>query len=160
MLFNIIDNLKPDKSLKRERITKACNLVENLLTNFTDNKKHMGYIVVLSHILFILVEFGLILFLEFTNINIIFLFLIILCHGITHLYYGGNGCIVTRIERHLFNDKDWYGMITIIYKIFNISITEPIKFYSEIGIIFLWTILIIHFIYRLLNKFIFPLVKQ
>ena len=117
MLLDIIKNLIPDKTLKRERIEKACNLVEKVFNNLTENKTLSGYIVVILHILLIVIESSLIIFLDLTNINTIMITLLFICHGCIHLYFGGKGCIITRIERHLLDDKDWYGMITILYKI-------------------------------------------
>ena len=148
MVLNL-NFIKPNQNLKKERIINACNKAEKTLSKFTHNKTVAGYLVIFLHLTFSIIEASLFILLNLSIINIVLLLSIIIIHGNIHFYYGGNGCIITRIERHMLDNKNWYGIITIFYKIFNIETTDNTQYYSELFITTIWTILIVYFLYRI-----------
>jgi hypothetical protein len=151
MFFNL---LPESKEIKRERIEKAINFVAKLFSYITDNKQLIGYIILIFHWLFVVFEFGFFSLLFNVNIKtIILIFLTLIIHLFIHLYYGGNGCIFTRLERHFFNNSDWYGPITIIYKILGIKITDKDKYTSEIIHIIAWILLSIFIVYKIYKTY-------
>ena len=120
------------------------------MNNLTQDNKISGYIIIIIHIIIVIFE---IIYSIFGTVNILYILLLsftFTIHFYIFIYYGGNGCILTRIERHLLNDKNWFGIFTIINIFFNINIE---KNYGEILIINMWIILIIYIFYRIYSTY-------
>tara|TARA_Y100000389_G_C17466422_1_gene526067 strand:- start:179 stop:661 length:483 start_codon:yes stop_codon:yes gene_type:complete len=141
-------NLIPNKEEKKERITKLINFIEKISINFTDNKSVIGYIIFIIHYILIALIFAYTIFNKITVVSYIILFSIVVCSSLVNLYYG-SGCTLVRLERHFFNNKEWFGPTTIFYKIFNISTTIENKHISERLSIIFWLCFIIFLSYKL-----------
>ena len=61
-----------------------------------------------------------------------------------HFYF--NGCIITRIERELWKDKNWYGPWVVPFKILESTGIEVTKNLAE-NIFICWGILIVMFVF-------------
>jgi hypothetical protein len=143
MFLNII----PDKEQKKERIINTTNYIDNLLTNQITNKEK-GYIILCIHYIIIIAEAIYIICFKPSMINNVIICIILLINLAIFLYYGGNGCILVRLERYFFDNKDWFGPITIIYQLLNIPITEKTQYYSELFFNSLWIIAIMWILLR------------
>ena len=103
----------------KETIKHILHTTTDILQRFvTDNNKFNGFIVFLFH-LFIQLSSGYFLIIyELGNLfyATIVLWVVIL---FSNLYF--RGCILTKIERHLWNTKDWYGPYFLYCEILKLS---------------------------------------
>ena len=104
-------------SLKRrkEHTEKLSTFISSLLNKITfDDSKMSGFLLFLIHWIIIGVPTMYILFGE---VNVMFFVscIIYVIVFLLHLYFGG--CILTRIERKLWDTKTWYGPWTFLFLI-------------------------------------------
>lgn len=150
MFFNLVSN----KEEKEKRLAKLINFIEKIFNKFTDNKSLIGYTILLLHCLLIAAIFGYVIFNNITAISFAVIVCILLCILIINLYYG-RGCTLVKLERHFFDNKEWYGPVTIFYIIFNISTKIENKHMSENISIIGWicfTILLFYKLYQTNKK--------
>ena len=146
-------NLPSSKEIKKERISTIINYIDKLLNTVTEKKMIKGYIVLVFHWLFVILEFGFFSIFPVNIVSIITISIIILIHTYTHIYYGASGCIITRIERNFFDDNEWFGPITIIYRILGIPTTHENHRSSEIIHAIAWILLVIYMIYKIYKTY-------
>lgn len=79
---------------------------ENILLNFNNNKALTAYYLIIFH--WILTGIPL-MYIVFGNVNLIYYLCCLLWIVIFILHFYFSGCICTRIERKLLNDKEWWG---------------------------------------------------
>ena len=92
----------------RKKYTKSIvNITSSLLLNITNNKNVAGHLMLLFHCTFILF----IIFRLITNIDYF-----CTCIWVLVIYsnYYFNGCILSRIEQFVLNDRTWAGPVSII----------------------------------------------
>ena len=120
------DKLKllPDRELKKKRIKMMCDKWEHFLYKYTQSNEISGSIAVFCHFIYILSGVYFIWFVTLNKKVLIFIILIATMHQYTFLYFGGYGCILTRIERHLFNSDKWYGPLTIFKHFFDFDVNR------------------------------------
>jgi hypothetical protein len=92
--------------LNKEQNKKLLNYVENNLKIFSTNNKFNGFIIFLFHLLFQLIS---IYFLFLSPISIMFYIFVFIWTIILISNYYFKGCILTKIERHLWNTNQWFG---------------------------------------------------
>ena len=146
-------NFPSSKEIKKERIAAIINCIDKILDTFTDKKMTKGYTVLVLHWLFVILEFGFFSLFSVNIVSIIIIFSIMLIHGYAHIYYGGSGCIITRIERNFFDDNEWYGPITILYRMLGISTTHENHRSSEIIHGIAWIVLVIYMVYKIYKTY-------
>ncbi len=92
--------------LNKQQNKKLLNYVENYLKIFSTNNKFNGFIIFLFHLSFQIIS---IYFLFFSPISIIFYIIVFIWIIILISNYYFKGCILTKIERHLWNTDQWFG---------------------------------------------------
>jgi hypothetical protein len=133
----------------RKKNTKyVVNIVKNKLYKINPNHSENGFFVLIIH--WIVVGFfllGLFIF-DFTWLFFISIIIWLIICGL-HLYY--NGCICTKIERELWQTKDWYGPwtapFTLLKKI-DVPLTQELAhriFIAWAVVINIWIIIRIIF---------------
>ena len=143
----------PDKEEKKKRIINACNKVDSFFSGIIDNKSHIAYLVLFIHFCLISSISLYIIFAPINKIYLIIIVLILLVNFWLLMYYGGNGCIFTRLERYFFEDKNWNGVINIYYYLANIPIDENTKLISEFFWWIIWMVALIIIIYRIYTHY-------
>jgi len=83
------------------------NTVSSLILNIINNKIVAGYLMLFLHCMFILS----IIFRMIANLDYICTCIWI---SIIYLNYYFNGCILSRIERNILQDKTWAGPVSVI----------------------------------------------
>ena len=92
----------------RKKYTKfIVSLVSSTVLNFIHNKNVAGYSILSIHCLFMLT----IIFRLISNIHYICTIIWVL---VIYSNYYFNGCILSRIEQIIFNDKTWAGPVSVI----------------------------------------------
>jgi len=92
---------------ERKKHTKyLTEITENFLFNITKNNALSAYYLIIFH--WIITGIPL-MYIVFGNVDLFFYFscLLWIFIFIVHFYFAG--CICTRIERKLLNDKEWWG---------------------------------------------------
>lgn len=117
-------NLIPTREIKKERIKYACENIENILYTFTEDNIKSGYIVMIFHYIYFLTGLFYIWFIEINYNFFIQMIVPMIIHYTSFFYYGGTGCIITRIERHLFNSKEWFGPLTPLKYIYDFELNK------------------------------------
>ena len=147
-------NIPYDKKKKQERMVKLIAVIENLFDKFTTNNQVIGYTILIAHILFVVISLIFLLYCDPTIVNIALLIVgCIAIHSINAYYSGGTplSCVLLRLERHFFADKEHYGAINVIYKILGKPITKETQLLSEIMLAYIWLMIfayIAHKIYQ------------
>jgi len=94
-------------------IHKHKEYMKNILTYFeyklksiTHDNKFNGFLVFLFHYILLFIIYYLLVFfpISFSYYCIVFLWL---CIVASNVYF--RGCLLTKLERHLWNTKDWFG---------------------------------------------------
>lgn len=104
----------PDLETRKSHTKYLTTSLSNFLDYFTTNSETKAYIVIFIHSLLILPASGYILFGKINKIYYAFIVELLIIF-LLHFYF--NGCILIRIEREFFNDKDWFGQWTIPFLI-------------------------------------------
>ena len=141
-----------NKEKKLERMTKLIALIENLFNKFTTNKKVIGYTILFIHILYVLILLISLLYCKPTILNIVLLIVGCIAVNCINGYYGGGtpiGCVLIRLERHFFENKEYYGGINTVYRLLNKSTTQTMRNQSEGILIFLWLIIFAYIAYKI-----------
>lgn len=141
-----------NKEKKLERMSRLIALIENLFNKFTTNKNVIGYTLIIIHILYVLIIILSLLFCKPTIVNIALLIAGCIAIHCINGYYGGGtpvGCVLIRLERYFFKDKEYYGGINTVYRILNKSKTPNMRQQSEEIFIFLWLVIFAYIIYKI-----------
>lgn len=109
-MFDLLE--KQNRLIVRENFL---NILDNITKEFTTENNYIrGYIVCLFHIFLVSVPFFFILFsnkISYVLFSQLVLFLIL----IQHFYF--DGCWMIRLERRIWNTKDWYGLWTYLFNL-------------------------------------------
>ena len=128
----------------RKKNTKLItNFVKDTLYKYNENHVMNGFYVLLVHWIACAIPSFIIIF---GSINIYF-YLSCLCWLVifgAHLYF--KGCIFTRIERELWQDKKWYGPWVFPFKVLESSGIEVTPNLSN-NIFICWGIILIIFVF-------------
>jgi len=141
------------KNVSKKRIRNTIENIENKLLKIHNNKVFWGNVIFFLHLSIILWEFVILHFFYNKYIFAFFLLSTILIHGFIFFYFGVKGCILTRIERHFYNDKTWIGPISIILNFFKIKLTHFIINIVDISITLTWVLFIIIYLHKLFLYF-------
>ena len=79
---------------------------ENKLKSISNDNKFNGFIVFLFHYLLLFIVYYLLLFypISFSYYGIVFFWV---CIVLSNVYF--RGCLLTKVERHLWKTKEWLG---------------------------------------------------
>ena len=130
------------------------NFVKNKLYEITKNDILSAWIVFAIHIIFGASTLIMLIFGSVNNLFYIFSMILWILIGIMNIYF--KGCIFTKIERKLWNNKSWYGgpwtVPIYLFKYLGLIINEEIS--NKIVLIFSFLLIVI--VVCKLNKHIFP----
>jgi len=99
---------------QRKKHTKfIINHSKHALYNITGNHKLSGFILVIFHWLIIGIPF---LYILFGKVNTLYYILSCLVYVVYGLQIYFNGCILARIEKHLFETTEWWGPWIVLFK--------------------------------------------
>jgi hypothetical protein len=115
---NIEYNL--EEKIYKKNFKKILINIETILYKWTNNNNVSGFCVYLFHIIICTSTF---LYLFLGNIDVLFYFSLAVWVSIFILHFHFKGCILTKIERHLWNTNTWYGPWTLLF--------SPIEYYSK-----------------------------
>ena len=96
-----------------EYSNKDKEYIKNLMIHFeyklkciTDDNKFNGFLVFLFHYILLFIIYYLLVFfpISFSYYCIVFLFV---CIVASNVYF--RGCLLTKLERHLWNTTEWFG---------------------------------------------------
>lgn len=141
------------KNVSKKRVKIFIENIENKLLKIHNNSIFWGNVIFFLHMSLIMWEFFILHFFYNKYIFAFFLFLTIFIHGFLFVYFGAKGCILTRIERHFYNDKKWIGPASIILNFFKIEITPFITNIVDITISLTWVLFIIIYLHKLFLYF-------
>ena len=113
-----------DHNTKKERLSTLINNIDNKLKLFNISQQTCFYIIYGMHLLSILILICASLFMGFNILNNLLVSSLGLIQASGNSYYGSSGCVLTRLERHYKNDKNWYGPATPVLKLLHIPITK------------------------------------
>lgn len=97
---------------RKEHTDKVYATISGVLNKITQDPKKSGFLLFLVHWIFIGIPTVYILFGEVDS-KFFACCLVYIIVFLLHFYFGG--CILTRIERKLWNTKHWYGPSTFFF---------------------------------------------
>jgi hypothetical protein len=118
--------------------------VEQKLKFISNNNKLNGFFVFILHLLFQLVSIYILFFYPISNLFYFTLFLWIIILISNHIF---RGCILTKIERYLWQNYDWFGPYYIFCNL-NTWSSNKIKNMYICQITFLITLLFIRILFK------------
>jgi len=131
---------------ERKKYTKyVIEEVEKILLKFVDKKGYAGLMVVGFHYFLIVIS---VTYIMFGSVNIYYYMSSLLYVVIIILHFICGGCILTRIERSLFETKEWYGPISMLLY----GIEDASKERTNNMVVFLATLIVINIISKLFNQ--------
>ena len=104
-----------NSKLQLEQILNFCESKLKLISN---DSKFNGFIVFLIHLLIQLVSFY---FIILHPLGFMFYFIVVVWTFILISNFYFHGCILTKLERKLWNTKEWYGPYFLYCEYFNLS---------------------------------------
>jgi hypothetical protein len=104
----------------KSRIKYILEYAEQALKLFSDNNKLNGFLVFLVHLFIQIASFCLLIFYHIGPLfySVIFIWIGIL---LSNIYF--RGCILTKIERHLWQTKTWFGPFFLYCDLFHLTST-------------------------------------
>jgi hypothetical protein len=118
----------------RKKHTK--HMVETLcckMNHCTNDPLLSGYVIVIFHWLLIIILLGYLIVGKVNTISYALAICLLVC---LHLFYFYcNGCLLLKMERHIWNDKGWYGLppfIDVFLKKHGIEMTNKLAINSYI----------------------------
>ena len=118
--------------------------VEQKLKFISNNNKLNGFIVFILHLLFQLVSIYILFFYPISTLFYFTLFIWIIILISNHIF---RGCILTKIERYLWKNYDWFGPYYIFCNL-NTWSSNKIKNMYICQITFLITLLFIRILFK------------
>lgn len=133
----MVENLE-DKIYKKN-FKNILIKIEKELFKYTKNNKVSGFLVYLFHVILCTTTF---FYMFLGEINFFFYFslfvwIITFC---MHFYF--KGCILTKIERHLWNTKTWYGPWTFLFNSVEYYFNDKLSINLKNNIFICWGIII------------------
>ena len=100
----------------RKKYTKdIVETVSKTMLSFINNQKVCGWLMVILHTIFGLYLMFFLITQEINNMYHIYTFMWVI---VIYLNYYFNGCILSRIEKNIFQDKMWGGPISVLLYMF------------------------------------------
>jgi len=130
--------------INKEQNKKLLLFVKEKLKFISNNNKLNGFLVFVLHFLFELVSIYILFFYPISNLFYFTLFIWILILISNYIF---RGCILTKIERDLWNKTDWFGPYYICCNLNSWS-SNKIKNMYICQITFLMTILFIRILFK------------
>lgn len=106
----------PNIETRKQHTKIAVKKSSEFLNIITNSPNKSAYILLYIHV--ILVGLPLI-YIFIGNVNIYYYLSVLFWLLIMSLHFYFHGCIFTKIERYLWNSKEWYGPWTYIWQGFN-----------------------------------------
>lgn len=131
--------------INKEQNKKLLLFVEQKLKFISNNNKFNGFIIFLFHLLFQLISIYILFFYPISNL---FYFTLTLWIFILISNYIFKGCILTKIERYLWKNNEWFGPYYICCNLNNWS-SNKIKNMYICQITLLLTILFIRILFKI-----------
>lgn len=131
--------------INKEQNKKLLLFVEEKLKFISNNNKFNGFIIFLFHLLFQLISIYILFFYPISNL---FYFTLTLWILILISNYILKGCILTKIERYLWKNNEWFGPYYICCNLNNWS-SNKIKNMYICHITLLLTILFIRILFKI-----------
>ena len=96
----------------RKKVTKeTIRIIENMFLKLTDSKINAALLLISLHYFLVSLTVA---HIYFGNKNIYFYISVVIYLLIVILHFYFNGCILTKTERALLNNNEWYGPPSII----------------------------------------------
>ena len=112
------------------------NFSQSELKKITGDDKISGIIVTILHFI-IIVSILYLLIMDDNKYALFIVTIALIIVYLLHLYF--NGCILLKLERHLFQNKNWFGIYTILPYL-GISINpQRIKNIVDYGLLPFWS---------------------
>jgi len=150
LYYNILTFLQEycdySKETKTKRLLKFSNFFNNFMYNYTKDHNKIGNIFLIIHIIGIITLISLYVLIPVNIFTIGIVIILGILHVSVNKYFGPNGCILTRLERLYFDNKSWFGPITLIILLLN---KEPTRFIVDFLIAIGSIIIILYYIYRI-----------
>lgn len=150
LYYNILTFLQEycdySKETKTKRLLKFSNFLNNFMYNYTKDHNKIGNIFLIIHIIGIITLISLYVLIPVNIFTIGIVIILGILHVSVNKYFGPNGCILTRLERLYFDNKSWFGPITLIILLLN---KEPTRFNVDFLIAIGSIIIILLYIYRI-----------
>ena len=131
--------------INKQQNKKLLLFVEEKLKFISNNNKFNGFIIFLFHLLFQLISIYILFFYPISNL---FYFTLTLWILILISNYILKGCILTKIERYLWKNNEWFGPYYICCNLNNWS-SNKIKNMYICHITLLLTILFIRILFKI-----------
>ena len=119
--------------------------VEEKLKIISNNNKLNGFFIFILHLLFQLVSIYILFFYPISNLFYFTLFIWIIILISNHIF---RGCILTKLERYLWQNNDWFGPYYICCNL-NTWSSNKIKNMYICQITFLITLLFIRILFKI-----------
>ena len=137
------------KETKVKRLATIIDYINQFIYNFTQDNNKIGNILILINILFIIILIILYIFIPVNNFTIALIIGIGITHLFTNRYFGPSGCVLARLERYYYNNKNWFGPFTLMFLFLHV---EPSRFNMDLFLFIMSGIIIINYLYRV-HKF-------
>jgi len=116
-------HLELNPNVKKQRLDNVELILDKYKLKLGIPDKYLGLIITGIHIISILSVLY-IVFTKITIVKLIILFLLLALQFKLNNYSGRLGCLLTRLERHYYKDKKWFGPATILFRLFNIKVSK------------------------------------
>ena len=114
---DFVSNLFPDLEIRKKHTANILEFTSNIMNYITKDNKMKGYLIVLFHAL---IYFPTYAYLLVGSYNLLYYACLIVWVLIFILHFYFNGCILIRIERHFFEDKEWKGVWSPLFNSLNV----------------------------------------
>lgn len=131
--------------INKEQNKKLLLFVEDKLKFISNNNKFNGFVLFIFHLLFQLISIYILFFYPISPIFYFTLFIWILILISNYIF---KGCILTKLERYLWQNKEWFGPYYICCNL-NTWSTNKIKNMYICQITILITILFLRIIFKI-----------
>ena len=127
-MSNIMSTLIPDLETRKKQTASILECTSSIIDPIAKDNKTKGYVIVLLHILMCFPTY---LYLCFGSYNPMYYTCLIIWIFIFILHFYFNGCILIRMERHFFDDKEWKGIWSPLFNSLNNIGVEYSKSYMN-----------------------------
>jgi hypothetical protein len=104
---DFVSNLFPDLETRKKHTASILECTSNIIDPIAKDNKTKGYLILLFHLF---ICFPTYIYLLVGSYNLLYYACLILWIAIFIMHFYFNGCILIRMERHFFDDKEWKGV--------------------------------------------------
>jgi len=134
------------KETKVKRLLNFSEFLNKFMYIYTNDHNKIGNIFLTIHIIGIITLISLYVFIPVNLFTFGLVFSLGMVQIFVNKYFGQNGCILTRLERLYFDNKNWFGPVTFIVLFFN---KEPTRFNVDLLIVIGSINVILYYIYKI-----------